>query len=77
MFKSDPSLTAKEVFGNAPFTVNGKFQSTEGENVNEMTRELTAKFGKRYTDIVRQYGAYELILDKEVRTRKAAGVLDS
>ena len=77
MSTGDPSVTTPEVPGNASSRVNEPSQSTDGENMNETARMLIAKFGKRYTDIIRQYGTYELIKDRDVRTWRPVRLLES
>ncbi|KAF9496282.1 hypothetical protein BDN71DRAFT_1553050 [Pleurotus eryngii] len=65
MSTSDPSVTVQEVPEHAPSREDGQSQSIEGENMNETARTLIGKFGKRYTDIVKQYGTFELIKDQD------------
>lgn len=45
--------------------------------MNDPARILINKLGKRYTDIIRQHGTYELIKDQSVRTRQPACIFDS
>ncbi|KAL4256394.1 hypothetical protein AB1N83_011550 [Pleurotus pulmonarius] len=65
MSTNDPFVTTPEVPRNASSRVNEQSQPTDGENMNETARMLIGKFGKRYTDIIRQHGTYELIKDQD------------
>lgn len=63
---ASPSLTVPEALHGSEPLLTRQFQVIHGENPKEFTRNLIAKFGKRYIDLVKQYGAVEYIMDDAV-----------
>ncbi|KAF4584670.1 hypothetical protein EYR38_001900 [Pleurotus pulmonarius] len=60
---SPSSLTVPEALHGSEPLLTRQFQVIHGENPKEFTRKLIAKFGKRYIDLVKQYGAVEYVVD--------------
>ncbi|KAG9223350.1 hypothetical protein CCMSSC00406_0008954 [Pleurotus cornucopiae] len=60
---SPSSITVPEALQGSEPLLTRQFQVIHGENPKEFTRKLIAKFGKRYIDLVKQYGAVEYVTD--------------
>ncbi|KAF9490406.1 hypothetical protein BDN71DRAFT_1454255 [Pleurotus eryngii] len=60
---SPSSLTVPEAQNGSEPLLTRQFQVIHGENPKDFTRKLIAKFGKRYIELVKQYGAVEYVMD--------------